>query len=129
MTQGAVHHKSGPGHVARILQNAQKEEEDGNHGQERENAAYAGDDAVAHQGHGPGCCADASQGAAHGRLHAIFDDGGQQIAQPAADGAEGEPEHNGQHGQKHWESPEFMGDHGVDAVGPGFFPFLANFFH
>ena len=119
--QGPVHDKCRPGHIARVLQKGQKQEQQGDLGQEGEHTAHAGDDAVAGQGDEDVGHPQPLQSwgqplgkSVHGRPH--------PVGQPGAEGAEGDHKHH-QHGTQEQGDGEYpVGDHLVDLLAEGQFP-------
>ena len=116
--QQPVHDEGRPGHVARVLQEGEKQEQDGDLGQEGEHAAHAGDHAVHQQGLHPGGGARGGQNRADGPGEVAAD----EHVHPVGEGLprpEGEGEHGQHHQQEHRDGQKFVGDDGVDPVGQG----------
>ena len=108
-----VHDEGHTGHIARILQNGQEEEQRHNGGQKAQHTAHTGADAVHHQAmdHGvdvPGgeACINEVRHPAHAQLH--------QIGQGAADDGKGQNKHQGHDPQKAGNGCEPAGEYPVN---------------
>ena len=113
--QQAVHDKGRPGHIARVLQEGEKQEQNGNLGQEGEYAPNPGNHAVHQQGLHPGRHSGGGQDRANKVREITADQSVHPIRQNLA-----RPEGQGKHGQHHQEKDRYgqepVGDNGVDPV-------------
>ena len=116
--QHPVHDKGGPGHVAGVLQEGEKQEQQGDLGQEHQHAAHAGQHAIHQQGGHPGGGARLVQKAADHPGQPVVKEVVHPVGQNLA-GAEDDAEHRQHHHQKHGDRQEAVGDDGVDFIREG----------
>ena len=116
--QHPVHDKGGPGHVPRVLQEGEEQEQQGNLGQEHQYAAHAGQHAVHQQRGHPGGGARLLQNAADHASQPVVEEVVHPVGQNLA-GAEDDAKQDQHHHQKHGDRQEAVGDNGVNFIREG----------
>ena len=126
--EDTVHDEGDTGHIAHILQDGQQEEQDQHLGNEAQNCADTGNDAVHDQAVQPACHADALQEAAQRARHDLTKQdvvgpvGGKRTDGPAAvgnGGTHGQGVHQEHDQREDGQSQDAVGDDLVDLIGNG----------
>ena len=128
LAEDTVHDEGDTGHIAHILQNGQQEEQHQHLGNEAQNRADTGNDAVHDQAVQPACHADALQQAAQSTRHDLTEQdivgpvGGKGTNGPAAvcnGGAHGQGVHQEHDQCEDGQSQNTVGHDLVDLIGNG----------
>ena len=109
---GLIHDKCDAAHVAAVLQNGKAEEQQRDLRQEREHAAHALDDAIAHKAREP--CRCGSECRAHKRRKTIVDQHTYAVGKERAQSGKRQREDHGHDEDEHRDRPDFMRQDRVD---------------